>query len=136
MRTLLARALVVIGLLTLAAGGFAAWNVYGAWPVPDGYAFPRHSIWGGGPTARFEGRLADVDGCIRTAGNDGASVVWPPGFSITVEDGMPVVHGILHDVRMGELVRMAGGWYETVPPTGRDVGSCPPPYFLSTGLER
>ena len=130
---LLYRALLVLGLLILAASGWALWSVYGAWPVPEGYAFPRHSVWGGGPTALFEGELIVVDGCIRTAGVEPSTVVWPAGYSLTIEEGEPVVHGILLNMRMGQSVRMGGGWYESVPPTGRDIGSCPPPFFLSTG---
>ena len=128
------RALLVLGLLILAAGACAVWNVYGAWPVPDGYEFPRHSMWGGGPTALFDGELVEVDGCVRTAGDDGYTVVWPPGYSLSLQDGQPIVHGIGRDARMGAPVRMGGGFYETVPPTGRDVGGCPPPFFLSTGF--
>lgn len=125
-----------VGVLFLGGVGFLLWSVYGSWPVPDGYHFPRHSIWGGGPAALFEGELIEVDGCIRTSGDEPSSVVWPPGYSLTIEDGQPVVHGILSRGRMGEAVRMGGGWYQGVPPTGRDVGGCPPPFFLTTGFVR
>jgi hypothetical protein len=119
-------------------GAFAAWSVYGTWPVPEGYAFPRHSMWGGGPAALFEGTLEEVDGCVRTqGGTQQFTVVWPPGYSLTLDRNEPVVHGNFREVRMGEAVRMGGGYYETgdPPPTTITVGNCPPPYFLSTGFE-
>jgi hypothetical protein len=39
-------------------------------------------------------------------------------------------------VRMGEAVRMGGGYYEDgQPPAGsRDIGACAAPFFLSTGF--
>ena len=112
-----------------------AWLTYGAWPVPAGYAFPRHSIWGG-PTALFEGTLVLEGSCIRTDGEDGATVVWPPGYRLAIVGGEPVVFGGSGSLRMREPVRMGGGWYEDghPPPTSFDVGHCPAPYFLSTGF--
>ena len=93
-------------------------------------------MWGGGPAGLFEGALEDVDGCIRTAGEDSFAVVWPPRYRVSVEDGQPVIHGNLRDVGMGEQVAMGGGYYEdgARPPGTRDVGSCTPPFFLSTGF--
>jgi len=124
-----------VGVLFLAVVAYLLWSVYGAWPVPDGYTFPRHSIWGGaGPAALFDGELVDEAGCIRTTGPDGATVVWPPGYWLQLRDGSPEVHGGVEVVAMGEPVRMGGGWYAAVPPTGRDIGTCPPPYFLTTGV--
>jgi hypothetical protein len=102
--------------------------------VPDGYEFPRHSIWGSGPAALFEGELAEVDGCMKQR-----ATIRPPssgrrGIFLQVQDGQPVVHGSWRELRTGESVRIGGGWYATVPPTGRDIGGCPPPFFLITGF--
>lgn len=127
---------LVVGVAILAVGGFGIWYVYGAWPVPEGLEFPRHSAWGGGPSALFEGELQEVDGCVRGVSDFGAfTVVWPPGYSLTLDEGEPVVNGGARRVRMGEPVRMGGGYYESgePPPGTRDLGDCPAPYFLSTG---
>ena len=133
------RVAVALLLVVLALAAYAGWYIYGAWPVPRGYAFPRHSIWGGGPLALFDGSLHADRGCIRTDGSDSATVVWPPGYRLVIEDGKPVVHGGARPIRMGQTVRMGGGWYgEEHPgspaPTAFDVDDCPAPYFLSTGL--
>lgn len=131
----LARRLVLgFGLVAAAVALSVAWLVYGGWPALDGYSFPRHSMIGG-PDALYEGTLEDVDGCIRTT--DGSfAVVWPPGYRLSSEDGEPVVHGGFRGVGMGERVRMGGGYYEDgrPPPEARDVGTCAPPFFLSTGF--
>ena len=134
----LKRAGLVVAVLLVAGGASALWYVYGAWPVPDGYEFPRHSMWGGGPTALLEGELVDQDGCIRTRGEGGATVVWPPGYSLQLHDGRPEVHGGGHVVGIGVSVRMGGGWYDTWD-QGASIFAgaetrCAPPYFLSTGL--
>lgn len=63
-----------------------AWYIYGAWPVPEGYSSPRHSMFGG-PDALFAGSLEDVDGCIRTAGDQSFAAIG----SAIVTLGMPVV---------------------------------------------
>jgi hypothetical protein len=127
---------LLLGVPLLLVGGFLAWYVYGAWPVPAGYSFPRHSLWGGGPTALFEGTLDVDDGCIRTAGLQEFTVVWPPGYSLAIVDGEPVVRAVGVEIRMGEQVRMGGGYYESgdPPPTTFNLGSCGPHYFLSTGV--
>jgi hypothetical protein len=125
-----------LAVAVVAIGGYAAWYFYGTWPVPEGYSFPRHSLVGG-PTGLFEGALEAVDGCIRTTGGTQPfTVVWPPGYSLSIVDGEPVVRGSSQDVRMGQSVRMGGGYYESgdPPPTTLTVGNCPPPYFLSTGF--
>ncbi len=121
--------------LTVAGVALVAWLTYGAWPVPAGYAFPRHSIWGG-PQALFEGTLAVDGSCIRTDDSDSATVVWPPGYRLAMVDGEPIVFGGTRGVRMGEPIRMGGGWYEDgiPPPTSFDLGDCPAPFFLSTGI--
>lgn len=126
-----------LAVAVMAIGAYAAWNVYGTWPVPERYAFPRHSMWGSGPAALFEGTLEEIDGCILTSGTQRFTVVWPPGYSLAIAGGEPVVHGGPREVRMGEPVRMGGGYYESgdPPPTTITAGSCPPPYFLSTGIE-
>ncbi|HEX5579706.1 MAG TPA: hypothetical protein VFY43_08585 [Candidatus Limnocylindria bacterium] len=126
--------------LLLAAVAVAAcgwWYVNGAWPVPRGHVFPRHAVWGGGPAALFEGRLRLDGTCIRTDAAVPATVVWPPGYRLALVDGQPVVYGGSRELRMGELVRMGGGWYEDgdPPPTSFAVEGCPPPFFLSTGFE-
>jgi hypothetical protein len=133
----LKRVALIAGLVVVATAAFTVWYVYGTWPVPEGYAFPRHSMWGG-PAALFEGTLEEVDGCIRTqGGTQQFTVVWPPGYSLTLDGNEPVVHGNFREVRMGQTVRMGGGYYETgdPPPTTLTVGNCQPPYFLSTGFE-
>jgi hypothetical protein len=132
----LKRAGVLVAVLLVAAGAYALWYVYGAWPVPDGHEFPRHSIWGGGPTALFEGNLSDHDGCITTDG--GATVVWPPGYSLSVEAGRPVIHGDGGDIQMGQQIRLGGGEYSRGELRGVAAGAatsrCPEPFFLTTGL--
>jgi hypothetical protein len=129
------RPVLVLGMVAVAVALFLAWYAYGAWPVPDGYSFPRHSMWGG-PDALYVGTLEDVDGCIRAAGDESFAVVWPPGYRLSVEGGEPVIHGNFREVEMGEPVRMGGGYYEDgrPPPETRDVGNCAPPFFLSTGF--
>lgn len=130
------RAVLGAGLVVAAVLAFVLWYVYGAWPVPSGYEFPRHSLWGGGPTALFEGTLVERDGCIRTDGGD--TVVWPPGYSLSVEAGQPVVHGSGLQVRMGERVRLGGGEYSrsqlgAVASHGAQT-RCQAPFFLTTGF--
>jgi hypothetical protein len=90
----------------------------------------------GGPDALFEGTLEEIDGCIRATGIESFAVVWPPGYWLSIDDGEPVVHGFARSARMGETVRMGGGYYEDgqPPPGSRDISGCGPPYFLSTGL--
>jgi hypothetical protein len=128
-------AILAIGAVVIAIVLAVAWYTFGTWPVPGGYAFPRHSLFGG-PTALFEGRLQDVGGCIRTDGDDSFAVVWPPGYRLSIEAGEPVVRAGFREIRMGEQIRMGGGYYESgdPPPGSRDVGGCAPPFFLSTGL--
>ena len=93
-------------------------------------------MWGSGPDALYVGTLEDMDGCIRAAGDESFAVGWPPGYRLSVEGGEPVITGGGREVRMGEAVRMGGGHYEDgqPPPGTRDVGSCRPPFFLSTGF--
>lgn len=128
------------GVLVLALVAFALWYVYGAWPVPDGYEFPRHSQWGGGPTALFEGELVDEEGCIRTGGEDGATVIWPPGYSLHLNNGRPEVYGGGEEISMRTTVRLVGGSYETrsqlagISTQGAADTPCPPPFFLTTSL--
>jgi hypothetical protein len=133
--TLARRLLLALGVFVAAVALSVGWLKYGGWPAPDGYSFPRHSMFGG-PDALFVGALEDVDGCIRTAGAGSFAVVWPPGHRLSIEGGEPVVHAGFDLVGMGELVRMGGGYYEDgrPPPETRDVGTCAPPYFLSTGF--
>ena len=130
------RFVLVLGVIVVAVALSVLWYVYGSWPVPDGYSFPRHSSWGGGPDALYEGTLQEEDRCIRTAGDGSFAVVWPPGYRLSLEDGKPVVQGGGREVGMAEAVRMGGGYYEDgqPPPGARDVGSCAPPYFLSNGF--
>lgn len=126
-----------MAVVLVAMGAYALWYVYGAWPVPDGYEFPRHSMWSGGPTALFEGELVDQDGCIRTRGEGGATVVWPPGYSLQLNGGRPAVHGSGRVVGMGASIRMGGGWYDTwdqVASVGTSATRCAPPFFLTTGF--
>jgi hypothetical protein len=132
----LRRAALTLAIVLLAAGGFAVWYVYGAWPVPQGYEFPRHSMWGGGPGGLFEGTLVETDGCIRT--HDGLTVIWPPGYRLVIVGGVPVVHGSGQEIRMGEPVALGGGWYESGPlpevAASAETSRCGGPYFLTTGL--
>jgi len=133
--TLARRLLLALGVAAAAVALSVTWFVYGSWPVPDGYFFPRHSMFGG-PDALYVGTLVGVDGCIRTAGDGSFAVVWPPGYGLSIEDGEPVIHGGFSEVGMGEQVRMGGGYYEdgSPPPGARDIGTCAPPFFLSTGF--
>jgi hypothetical protein len=128
---------VVLATIAMLALAFAAgaWYLYGPVRVPAGYHFPRHSMWGGGPGGLYEGTLAETDGCVHT--HDGFSVAWPPGYRLDTDDGQVVVRGGGRTVRMGEQVRMGGGWYEGDPlpdilAGAKDAG-CPMPIFLSTG---
>lgn len=132
---LVRRAVLALGVAAVAVALYLAWSTYGSWPVPSGYSFPRHSMWGG-PDALYVGVLEDVDGCIRAAGDESFAVVWPPGYRLSVEGGEPVIHGSWREMGMDEQVRMGGGYYEDgrPPPGTRDVGSCAPPFFLSTGF--
>jgi hypothetical protein len=132
---MLGRLLLVLGTVVVTGAAFIAWSTYGAWPVPGGYSFPRHGMWGG-PDALFEGTLEDVDGCIRARGEQSFAVVWPPFYRLSVEDGEPVVRHPFRGVSMGDPVRMGGGYYEDgqPPPGSRDIGGCEPPFFLSTGF--
>ena len=109
----LKRGVLAMVIAVLAVAAFTGWYVYGALPVPNGYTFPRHSIWGSGPAAFFEGTLLIEDGCIRTAEGTPATVVWPPGYRLAIEDGQPVVHGGDEPVRIELSTRMGGGWYES-----------------------
>jgi hypothetical protein len=119
-----------------AAAWFVLWNVYGAWPVPEGYEFPRHSIWGGGPAALFEGTLVEEDGCILADG--GGAVVWPLGSWLSIDQGEPIVHVSWREVRMGERVRLGGGEYSRDELAGVAAGAaetrCPGPFFLTRGI--
>jgi hypothetical protein len=133
----LAVVMVIVGL-----GAYAAWLLYGGWPPPPGYSFPRHSMWGQGPAALFEGSLQNMDGCIRTIGETIGdrtfAIVWPPGYDLFLDkaDSRPVIRGAWRELRLGEPVRMGGGYYESgdPPPTSRAIDGCAPPYFLSTGF--
>ena len=129
------RAVLVLGAVAVAVALAGAWNIFGSFPVPSGYSFPRHSMFGG-PDALFVGTLEEVDGCIRATGDASFAVVWPPGYWLTTEDGQPIVHGLTREVGMGEPVQMGGGYYEDgqPPPGSRDIGECAPPFFLSTGI--
>ena len=137
----LKRAGVGVGVLVIAGVAFLLWYVYGAWPVPDGYEFPRHSHWGGGPTALFTGELVDEDGCIRTSGEGRATVIWPPGYSLRLDNNRrPEVSGGGRVIAMGMQVRLGGGTYDTrtqlagISTQGAADTRCPPPFFLTTGL--
>ena len=132
---LVGRMLLVAGVIVVAVALYLAWSTFGSWPVPQGYSFPRHSMYGG-PDALFEGTLEDVNGCIRSDEDGSFAVVWPPGYRLSLTDGQPVIHGGGQEVGMGQPVRMGGGYYEdgAPPPGTRDVGSCEPPFFLSTGF--
>jgi hypothetical protein len=130
---------LVVAVLLVAGGAFALWYVYGAWPVPDGYEFPRHSLLGG-PQAGLAGTLVEEDGCIRIRGDrgGGVTVVWPPGYSLSVEAGRPVVHGGSRNIGMGQQVLLGGGQFSRA--QLHEIGSaaattpCPEPLFLTTGF--
>jgi hypothetical protein len=124
---------LVVAMVAVAA--YAAWYVYGAWPVPAGYEFPRHSMWGSGPTALYEGMLVEEDGCIRTA-TGSQLVIWPPGYSLALVNGEPVVRGSGQEIRMGQSVRLGGGFYDDSLPVGEDAerSRCGGPWFITTGL--
>jgi hypothetical protein len=122
------------GVVVAVVIGFLAWSTYGAWPVPQGYAFPRHSMYGG-PDALYEGRLAVEDGRIVT--EEGATVIWPPFSFLTVVDGEPVVRIGWRSLAVGAPVRLGGGYYgggvlPDAAATAADWG-CPGDYFLTTG---
>ena len=125
----------IVAVVGVVAIGFVAWNVYGTWPVPAGYAFPRHSLWGSGPAGLYEGRLVVDDGCILT--EDGDTVIWPPFSSLAITDGQPIVRIGLDSVQIGDPVRLGGGYYEAglLPEVARgaDRWGCPGTYFLTTG---
>ena len=133
--TIARRLVLALGVVAAAVALSVGWLVYGGSPVPDGHSFPRHSMFGG-PDALYVGALDVVDGCIRTVEGGSFAVVWPPGSRLSIEGGEPVVQTGFHAVVMGEQVRMGGGYYEDgrPPPVTRDVGTCAPPFFLSTGF--
>ena len=131
-RTALAAGLAAVGVAAL-----GLFYTYGAWPVPPGYEFPRHSLWGG-PTALYEGTLVERAGCILT--ESGSTVVWPPGYWVSIDAGRPVVHGIGLEIRMGGPIRLGGGEYdrEQLASVASNAAQtpCPEPFFLTTGLVR
>ena len=126
-----------LGIALVLGLGYAAWSIYGAWPVPTGYEFPRHSQWGGGPQGLFEGVLVEREGCILTDG--GGTVVWPPGSSLSLDrNEAPIVHIDGQDLRMGELVRLVGGQYSRAELSsvagGAAESRCPEPFILTIGI--
>ena len=133
----LERIAAVMGIALVLALGYTAWTIYGASPVPTGYEFPRHSLWGGGPLGLFEGTLVERDGCILTDG--GGTVVWPPGSSLSLDrNGEPIVHIGDEELRIGELVRLVGGQYSRAQLASVAAGAaesrCPEPFVLTTGI--
>ena len=91
-------------------------------------------MWGGGPGGLYEGTLAETDGCVHTA--DGFTVAWPPGYRLDTDDGEIVIRDGGRTVRMGEQIRMGGGYYESELPDIQSAAAstgCPMPIFLSTG---
>jgi hypothetical protein len=105
---------LIAGLVIVAVGAHTLWYVYGAWPVPAGYEFPRHSLWGGDQAASSK-----ESSSRRMAGE-------------------PVVRAVGVEIRMGQRVAMGGGWgyrddWDGI--VGSVAGShCHEPFFLSTGV--
>jgi len=90
----------------------AVWVVmllYAPVGAPAGYHFPHHYMFGG-MDALYEGVLVEVDGCVMT--EDGATVVWPPGYGFEIRDGQLVVVGGGRVVGIGEAVAIGGGFVD------------------------
>lgn len=125
----------MLGVIVVAMVAYGAWYALRPPGTPDGYEFPQHTLSGGGPAALFEGVLRESDGCIQ-AGD--ATVIWPEAYSLSLEEGEPVVRGDGRDVGMGVAVRLGGGYYDEadLPDAAADAigGPCPGPYFLTTGF--
>ncbi len=135
---LIGRVTLVVAALAVLALGAGASYLHGPVPVPDGYAFPRHSLWGSGPGGLYQGTLADDDGCIRATGDEEVTVVWPPGYRLGLGPDGPTVHAGGRQVAMGQAVRLGGGWYDRDQLRGVAAGAaetrCPGPFFLTTGF--
>jgi hypothetical protein len=133
------RSLTMLGVIVAAMAAFGIWYAFQPAATSDGtpagYEFPQHTLSGGGPAAVFEGTLSEADGCLR-AGD--ATVIWPEDYSLTLEDGEPVVRGDGRDIGLGEAVRLGGGYYQEadLPDEALDAlgGPCPGPFFLTTGF--
>ena len=61
--------------------------------------------------ALFEGVIALPDNCLRLNGKDGAVIIWPPGFTPHLKDGVVEVRngGGRTVARVGDTIRMGGG---------------------------
>jgi hypothetical protein len=84
----------------------------------------RNTTTGGSMEALFEGEVVrDAAGCLRLAGTDGATVVWPARFSLSGKDGDLVVKDAEGQIagRIGESFRLSGGSVPLVE-AGIDVG--------------
>ena len=116
----------------------------GSPPGPSiGIALPRHGWSGEGPAALGSGRLELDDGCLSLRSADGTSyvVVWPPDTRIMLEDGTPVVWIGADTARVGDDVRLGGGYYSDLAyVTGELRGSVLPAdcvtreVFMATGI--
>ncbi len=127
------RAVLVLGIAAVAVALYVAWSTYGFLARAERILLPAPLDVGrpGCPLRRHSQRRGRMHS---SGGDESFAVVWPPGYRLGTENGEPVVHGGPRDVGMGEQVRMGGGYYEDgqPPPGTRDVGSCAPPFFLST----
>lgn len=98
--------------------------------------------------ALIEGRLAEVNGCLRIEDShyaDGWLVIWPSGSAVQAADsGIEILNEAGTPVaRVGERLRAGGGALEnavsmaeldeTIP--GMPIAGCPGPYWVAAPLE-
>lgn len=80
----------------------------GAGGQAEGSSLPRHD--GSAPTAAFQGRLHEVDGCLRIEldGIDDLPVLWPPDWELA-DDGRGVIDPEGERFEIGETREIGGG---------------------------
>ncbi len=69
------------------------------------------------------------DNCLRL-GEDGPVIIWPPGFTPHVNDGVIEIHDAVRQVvaRTGAPIMVAGGQIK------KDTGDCPGPTWATTRM--
>ena len=117
----------------------------GVRPAPHIH-FPRQNTRGGEiaqMAALLEGKLVEVNGCLRVGGREGSLVIWPDGFGAGMQDGKLVVldaSGLIV-ARVGDRVSMGGGevsgeyvdGWDLIDP--KPLAACPGPYWIAGEVE-